>query len=281
MIASTMDIAHVSPSPAGPGADSAFVPFTEIAGDPACGYLIVCDHARNGLPAEYGDLGLGPESFRRHIAFDPGAAAVSAALAARLGAPAAMSTFSRLLIDPNRGEEDPTLIMRISDGAIIPGNRNVDAAERQRRIDRFHRPYHDAVDRAIDRAIATGHVPAIVSIHSYTPVWRGKPRPWHAGILWDRDERMVEPLLTGLRERTGLVIGDNEPYAGSLANDSMNRHATGRGLAHALIEIRQDLIADEEGAQRWADWLADILEPLNARPELHDIRLPPGAVQLV
>ena len=176
-----------------------------------------------------------------------------------------MSTFSRLLIDANRGEDDPTLIMRLSDGAIVPGNAAVDAAERARRIARFHAPYHAAIDAAIDRAIAAGRPPALVSIHSFTPVWRGHARPWHAGVLWDTDPRLAVPLIEALRADPALVVGDNEPYAGALANDTMYRHATARGLAHALIEIRQDLIGDEAGAAAWAERLAPILADLNAR----------------
>jgi len=249
-----------------------FPAFTIVEGNPAAGLLIVCDHAENRLPEEYGDLGLPAIEFQRHIAYDPGAAAVSRGLAERLGVPAVLSTFSRLLIDPNRGEDDPTLIMRLSDGAVVPGNAVVDAAERARRIARFHAPYHAAVDAAIDRALATGHPPGIISVHSYTPVWRGYRRPWHAGILWDIDPRMARPLIDGLRADVDLIVGDNEPYSGALANDSMFRHSTRRGLPNGLLEIRQDLIGDEAGAMSWVERLVPIVEAINARPEVHEIR---------
>ncbi len=249
-----------------------FAPLALVEGDPACGLLLVCDHAANRLPPEYGGLGLPAGEFSRHIAYDPGAAAVTRALAARLGAPAVLSTFSRLLIDANRGADDPTLIMRLSDGAVVPGNVAVDATERARRIARFHAPYHAAIDAALTRAIATGRIPAIVSMHSFTPVWRGNTRPWHAGILWDRDPRLAMPLIEALRADPMLVVGDNEPYAGALFNDTMHRHGTERGLAHALIEIRQDLIADEAGAGAWAGRLAGILANLNRDPEIHTVR---------
>jgi predicted N-formylglutamate amidohydrolase len=183
-----------------------------------------------------------------------------------------LSTFSRLLIDANRGEDDPTLIMRLSDGAVVPGNASVDAGERARRIARFHAPYHTAVETAIVRALETGHPPAIFSIHSFTPVWRGYRRPWHAGVLWDTDPRFALPLIAALRADPALVVGDNEPYSGALANDTMYRHATRRGLAHGLIEIRQDLIGDDAGAEAWADRLEPILVRLNRDPELHTIR---------
>ncbi|MXN65318.1 N-formylglutamate amidohydrolase [Stappia sp. GBMRC 2046] len=244
-------------------------PFETIEGNISSGLLIVCDHASNLVPAEYGDLGLPREQFERHIGYDIGVRDLTCELARRLALPAVMTTYSRLLIDPNRGEDDPTLVMRLSDGAVVPGNALVDEAERTRRMERFHKPYHAEVDRLLDRMLASGNTPAILSIHSYTPVWRGVPRPWHAGILWDSDPRFPLPLLAALRADAELVVGDNEPYDGCLKNDCMYRHGTARGIAHALIEVRQDLIADGAGVKAWADRLAPILEELNEKPELH------------
>jgi predicted N-formylglutamate amidohydrolase len=197
-------------------------------------------------------------------------------LAMRLGAPAVLSTFSRLLIDTNRGEDDPTLIMRLSDGTVVPGNATVDEEERARRVRLYYRPYHTAIDAAVDRALAAGRPPILVSIHSFTPVWRGRVRPWHAGILWDRDARLAAAMIEALRSDPELVTGDNEPYSGALANDTMSRHGTGRGLAHALVEIRQDLIGEEAGAIAWADRLVPILAAINAREEMHT-RIQPGS----
>ncbi len=255
-----------------PPADDETAPFERVAGDPACGFLLTCDHAENRIPAPYGTLGLPPEALARHIAFDPGARAVTLALARRLRAPAVLSRFSRLLIDPNRGSDDPTLIMRLSDRAVIPGNLGVDAAERARRIAAFYAPYDVAITAAVDAARAAGVVPAIVAIHSFTPVWRGRGRPWHAGVLWDADPRLALPLIDRLRADPDLVVGDNEPYDGALAGDALYRHATARGLPHALVELRQDLIADAAGAAAWADRLAAILTELGRLPELHEIR---------
>jgi predicted N-formylglutamate amidohydrolase len=242
---------------------------TVVDGDAGGGLLVLCDHASNRVPGEYGNLGLPEAEFARHIAFDPGAATVARRLALKLRAPAVMSTFSRLLIDPNRGDDDPTLIMRLSDGTAIPGNAAVDPDERARRLRLYHAPYHAAIEAAIGRALATGRPPILVSIHSFTPVWRGRYRPWHAGILWDRDDRLAAPLIEALRTDPQLVVGDNEPYSGALANDTMARHGTARGLAHALVEIRQDLIGEEAGAIAWADRLAATLSSLNGRDELH------------
>jgi predicted N-formylglutamate amidohydrolase len=246
-------------------------PFVLIDGDAACGIILICDHASNAVPAAYGQLGLPADEFRRHIAYDIGAADVTRGLAKRLRAPAVLSTFSRLLIDANRGEDDPTLIMRLSDGAVVPGNARVDAAERARRISGFHAPYHTAIDAAIARALATGLVPMLVSLHSFTPVWRGTARPWQAGILSDLDRRLADPLIRGLSD-AGLTVGDNEPYRGALANDCLYRHGTRRGLAHALIEIRQDLIADEAGVTSWVERLAPILTAANALHPLHAVQ---------
>jgi predicted N-formylglutamate amidohydrolase len=258
--------------PAAGRSTEAFLPFNLVDGDPASGLIILCDHAENRLPARYGDLGLPEAEFSRHIAFDLGAAPVTRALAKALGVPAVLSTFSRLLIDPNRGEDDPTLIMRISDRAVVLGNAGVDAAERAYRIANFHAPYHAAINAAIDRALASGCPPMLLSIHSFTPAWAGKPRPWHAGILWDSDHRVAGPLIAALRAEEDLLIGDNEPYSGALTNDTMYRHGTKRGLAHVLVEIRQDLITDPEGVAEWAERLAPILAEINRRPEVHEVR---------
>ena len=250
-----------------------FQPLAVIDGDVSGGLLLVCDHAGKALPAEYGDLGLPAGEFVRHIAYDPGAAAVTIGLAAALHAPAVLANFSRLLIDANRGEDDPTLIMRVSDGTIIPGNARIGEAERMRRIARYHAPYHAAIDALIDRALAARRPPILVSIHSFTPIWRGTPRPWHAGVLSDdNDMRLALPLLAALRAESGLVVGDNEPYAGGLTGDSMDRHGIQRGLANAIIEIRQDLISDAAGAAAWVGRVAPVVAEINRELSLHAVQ---------
>lgn len=245
--------------------------FEVIDGDRESGLLILADHAINTIPAEYGTLGLPEAELERHIACDIGVGPLTRDLADRLGAPALLTTFSRLLIDPNRGEDDPTLIMRLSDGAVVPGNARVDASERERRLNRFYRPYHAAIEQAIDASLAGGRAPALLSIHSYTPVWKGDHRPWHAGILWDRDPRLALPLLEGLRHEHGLRVGNNEPYAGTLKHDTMYRHGTQRGVAHALLEVRNDLIDSPPGVLEWADRLEPLLRDALKDPGLRDV----------
>lgn len=230
--------------------------------------VVVCDHAGNEFPDGYGTLGLPPQQLVRHIAYDIGAAAVTLGLAARLGAPAVLSRYSRLLIDLNRGLDDPTLIMRLSDGAIIPGNRMLDAAERDKRIRLFYEPYHQAIDRTLDHCLAAGAPPLLLSIHSFTDTWKGVRRPWHAAVLWDRDPRLARPLLDALAAPGDIVVGDNEPYHGRLEGDCMWQHGTGRGIAHAIVEIRQDLIGDADGQAAWTERLAAIIEKLRGDPDV-------------
>jgi predicted N-formylglutamate amidohydrolase len=251
-------------------AKSGFAAFEAIPGALDAGALIICDHAANAMPPGYGTLGLPREALERHIAYDIGAAAVTRALAAELGAPAVLSTFSRLIIDPNRGLDDPTLVMRFSDGAIVPGNADADAREIARRSALFWAPYRHEIAATVDAMLATGEPPAIVSIHSFTAVLRGAARPWQVGILWDRDGRLPKPLIHALVAEPDLLpaeVGDNEPYDGALPGDTIDAIATSRGLANALIELRQDLIAETRDALAWAARLARLLRPILADGE--------------
>ena len=221
-------------------------------------WLLTCDHATNRVPdwVGGGDLGIAADDMARHIAYDVGAAGLTRALAARLDAPAILSDFSRLVIDPNRGEDDPTLLMRIYDGTVIPANRDAGPKERARRLDRLYRPYHDAYE-----ALAAARPDrAICAIHSFTPQLRGRMRrPWSVGVLYShRDERLGPALIRECRDQ-GWVTGDNEPYSGHLDGDSIDRHALAQGRPNVLIEVRNDLIADVAGQVEWADRLAGVL----------------------
>ena len=220
-------------------------------------WLITCDHATNTVPPEVsgGDLGLSREDMERHIAYDVGAYGMAQHLSSMMDAPLIASNFSRLVIDPNRGEDDPTLLMKLYDGSIIPGNRHADEAEVERRLNLCYRPYHEELARmaALPHAV-------IVSVHSYTRQLRGRdPRPWHVGILYPEDDRLARPLIDLLKAEGDLVVGDNEPYSGHLPGDAIDRHAVQLHRPNVLIEVRNDLIADHEGQRNWAARLAPIL----------------------
>jgi predicted N-formylglutamate amidohydrolase len=221
--------------------------------------IFLCDHASNALPDGFGTLGLDPAALQTHIAYDIGAADVARALSAAYDAPALLARWSRLLIDLNRGEDDPTLVMKLSDGRIVPGNRHVDAAEIARRIAAVHAPYHGAIAASIAMTRAAGQVPVLVSVHSFTPEWKGRSRPWQIGVLWDRDDRLAKPFLRAAAA-AGFTVGDNEPYSGELENDCLYRHGTQSGLPHILIEIRQDLVATSAMATAFAPRIKVLLD---------------------
>ena len=227
--------------------------FERIAGQGPL--LFLCDHASNRLPPGYGTLGLEAELFETHIAYDIGAAHVTRALAASYGACAILGAFSRLLIDLNRGPDDPTLVMQLSDGSIIPGNRGIGAEEVARRAAQFYMPYH----RAIADEAAQISNPILISLHSFTPAWKTVKRKWELGVLWDRDGRLARPLIARMRQ-AGFEVGDNEPYSGALEGDTLNRHGTRAGRPHVLIEMRQDLVDNKDKAKAMAARLKPILD---------------------
>ena len=221
-------------------------------------WLITCDHAANHVPdwVSGGDLGIAPADMARHIAFDVGAAGLTRQLAQIMDAPAILSHFSRLVIDPNRGEDDPTLLMRLYDGTVIPANKHADQAERERRLARLHRPYHAALGE-----LADGHPDrCICAIHSFTPQLRGRPpRPWQVGILYShRDARLGPAMVQACRDQ-GWVTGENQPYTGHLQGDSIDRHALSHNRPNLLIEVRNDLIATPDGQAEWARRLAPVI----------------------
>lgn len=235
-----------------------YKPYQIIGADRPSRWLVTCDHAANTVPdfVGGGSLGLPQADMNRHIAYDPGAAEVTLALAEALDGPAILSNFSRLVIDPNRGEDDPTLLMKLYDGSIIPANRHAGPEELERRLDACYRPYHAALAGLAARRDDT----VLLSIHSFTPQLRGRPpRPWQVGVLYGRDERLAQALLTRLRQEPDLCVGENEPYGGHLPGDAVERHAIDHGRPNVLIELRNDLIATPEGQRAWAARLAPML----------------------
>lgn len=231
--------------------------------------LLLCDHAENFIPQSLDSLGLTPEQLERHIAYDIGIAPVTRQLAEALDAPAVFSHFSRLIVDPNRQLDDPTLIPAVSDGTVVPGNRDLDAAAVESRLETFHRPYHATVARQLDAMQAEGRTPVLVSMHSFTPVMRGRERPWEIGILWNVDARLPLPMMEAFRER-GYCVGDNEPYSGRDGHGYTSHvHGDGRGLANALVELRQDLIDTRRGQKTWAQEMLAAMRHVLQDPALY------------
>ncbi|MCV6595894.1 MAG: N-formylglutamate amidohydrolase [Mangrovicoccus sp.] len=244
--------------------------YETIGADRPSRWVISCDHASNAVPSDIGggSLGLSETEMGRHIAYDLGAAGVTRALAEALDAPAVLSKFSRLVIDPNRGEDDPTLVMKLYDGTIVPGNRHLDAAGRQERIERYYRPYHTA----LAEVMAAREDPILVAVHSFTPKLIGRSiRPWQIGVLHAEDARLAAPFITLLRNDSGfaawveevtgapLCVGENEPYAGHLPGDAVDRHGLQKGRMNVLIELRHDVIETQAQQIAWGQRLADLL----------------------
>ncbi|GAA6209399.1 N-formylglutamate amidohydrolase [Cognatishimia sp. WU-CL00825] len=224
-------------------------------------WLITADHATNLVPSEInnGDLGLSAQDMQRHIAYDIGALGVSLKLGELLDSPVVCSNFSRLVIDPNRGRNDPTLVMRLYDGTIVPANADIDEAEEARRIDAYYAPYHAALDEMTN----TRQDPVIVAMHSFSPKLNGrKPRPWEIGILHAAHDtrNFGKHFIARLQQEPDLTVGDNEPYAGHLPGDTIDRLALQNGRLNTLIELRQDLITSEKDQHDWAIRLAPMLQ---------------------
>lgn len=221
--------------------------------------LFVCDHASHAIPAALGGLGLDEAARLQHIGWDIGAARVTRRLAAILDAPAVLAGYSRLVIDCNRLPGSPDSIPTVSDGVTIPGNAALDEAAAQARNAACFEPYHQAIERKLAE-MAAGVAPAFISMHSFTPRFDDFERPWHTGILWDRDDRLAKPLMAALAGDPLIHVGDNEPYSGRMpAPYSMPRHAEVRGLRHVTVEIRQDLIDHDHGVEIWAQHMAAAL----------------------
>ncbi len=223
-------------------------------------FLLLCDHASNSLPHRLGTLGVSDTERQRHIAWDIGAAGVVRKMAERLGAFAMLQNYSRLVIDCNRAPTVESSIVTTSEDTEIPGNRHLSAAERAQRVAEIFLPYHDLIAAELDRRQAAKLPTVIVAMHSFTPVYRGVARPWHVGLLYNRDNRLARPMMALLNREGGLVVGDNQPYAVSDESDyTIPVHGERRGLPHGEIEIRQDLIADEAGQEVWAERISRLL----------------------
>jgi predicted N-formylglutamate amidohydrolase len=228
--------------------------------DGASPLLLVADHAGIASPRALGRLGVAAPDWERHIAFDIGIAGLARILADALDATLIRQNYSRLVIDCNRPLDAASSIPEISEHTAIPGNVGLSDAEKEARARAIFWPYHERIEAEITRRRQAGRPTALVALHSFTPVFKGQARPWHAALLHNRDRRLADRLLALLREEHGLVVGDNQPYFVSDATDyTIPVHGERHGLPHALIEIRQDLIVDEGGQQQWAERLARLL----------------------
>lgn len=229
-------------------------------------FLLIADHAGRAVPSALGRLGLPQSELDRHIGWDIGIAGTTARLSERLDACAILQAYSRLVIDCNRPLDSPGSIVERSDGTPVPGNLDLDAHQRAQRIAEIFEPYHARIAAELDRRASAGRPVVLVAMHSFTPSMAGNDRPWHAGVLYQRDARFAHALLEALRDEGDLVVGDNEPYRVSDATDyAIPVHAERRGLPHVELEIRQDLIADEAGQQAWAQRLARLFTALQDR----------------
>ncbi len=227
-------------------------------------FVLIADHAGQRIPGRLRDLGLAQHERDRHIGWDIGIAGVTRRLAEKLDAIAILQVYSRLVIDCNRPLQAPGSIVAVSDGTVVPGNQDLTDAQKAARALEIFAPYHACITRELDRRSAREEAPVLIAMHSFTPEFGGVARPWHAGVLYQRDARLAHALLAALRSE-GWVVGDNQPYAVSDASDyAIPVHAERRGLLHVELEIRQDLIADAQGQEAWAERLARVLPALLA-----------------
>ncbi|GEO80186.1 N-formylglutamate amidohydrolase [Pararhodospirillum oryzae] len=223
--------------------------------------LLVCDHAGQRVPGALSGLGVEPAVLDRHVGWDIGAEALTRFLAHRFQATAVVATYSRLVIDLNRAPGDPSAMPEEADGHVVPGNRGLDEAARERRREALFWPYHDAIARRLAHLARQGTGPALVSIHTFTPVLAGAARPWHIGVLHNQDDRLARALMGALaRQAPAVVVGDNEPYSGREVGYTTRIHAEAVGLPHLAVEVRQDLVDTQDGVEAWGTVLGDALE---------------------
>jgi predicted N-formylglutamate amidohydrolase len=248
-------------------------PFEVVNPDGRARLVLFSDHAGRAIPQKLGTLGLRQAELDQHIGWDIGIADLARKLAAALDAPAVLAGYSRLVIDCNRRLDDPTSIAQESDKIPVPGNRGLSTEDRRGRQEAIFKPYHAEIEAMIARKRKAGPDPAILSLHSFTPRMNGFARPWHVGILWNRDPRLPVPLMARLIQEEGLVVGDNEPYSGKDEHGySVIAHAEKIGLPHGLIEMRQDLIGDDAGVARWAETLIRVLRDVLADERVYQPR---------
>jgi predicted N-formylglutamate amidohydrolase len=223
-------------------------------------FLLVSDHAGRRIPRRLGDLGVSESELHRHIAWDVGIEPVVRFMADELDAHAILQPYSRLVIDCNRPFHAPSSIAPISENTPVPGNVKLTADEIAARQREIFSPYHDAITAELDRRKRDGVPAFLVAMHSFTPVFKGVSRPWHSGVLYNRDSRFAAFVLRLLREEDAMTVGDNEPYMVSDDTDyTIPVHGERRGIPHVAIEIRHDLIETEANQRAWAKRMCAVL----------------------
>ena len=223
-------------------------------------FVFVCDHASNRIPDAYMSFGFAEDALSTHIAWDPGALGVARRLAVRFDGPLFWPDASRLILDCNRAPEAKSLIVSESEGRPVPANFGLTEAERARRLDQIHAPYHAAIDACLTRRLARRQPTALIAVHSCTPIYLGKARPWQVGIVFGEDRRLADLLIRELEADPVLSVGINQPYSpGDQVYYTVERHAGPSALPAVMIEIRNDEIGDRAGERRWADRLGATL----------------------
>lgn len=235
--------------------------------------LIVCDHASNRIPVALGTLGLSKKDREKHIAWDPGTEVIGRYLSEQLDAPAYFATFSRIVVDVNRGANSPECMREVYDHIAVPGNTNLSRAEKKQRIDEIFNPYHKNLAAQVQRFLKKKRIPMIISVHSFTPEMDGYRRPWHIGILWNKEDDIALKLVDNLRaQNPTMIVGENEPYslkAENLSKNTIGTHAESKGLPYVIVEFRQDLVKTKRDALKWGKIFLDAMAPILADPDTY------------
>ncbi len=222
--------------------------------------ILVCEHASRLLPKSLGTLGLTEEALASHIAWDPGALAVSRLMAGSLDATLVHQRFSRLVYDCNRPPESPAAMPAKSEVFDVPGNAALDQAARDARTEALYLPFREALSGLIKARIAEGRPPVIVTMHSFTPVYFGTPRAVEIGILHDADTRLADAMLAEAARDGRYDARRNEPYGPQDGvTHTLKEHGLANGLANVMIEVRNDLIRDAAGQEVVAGYLTGLL----------------------
>lgn len=235
--------------------------------------VIVCDHASNRIPSALGTLGLTKAQREMHIAWDPGTEHIGRFLSEKLDAPAYFATYSRIVVDVNRGANSPECMREVYDHVVVPGNQKLSRSAKKQRVDEIFNPYHKNLAGLIAGFRKKKRIPAIVSVHSFTPEMDGYKRPWHVGVLWNKEDDIALQLIANLRQQNpGMIVGENEPYslkAENLSKNTIGTHAESTGLPYVIVEFRQDLVKTKRDALKWGKIFLDALAPILADPDTY------------